>query len=525
MKRKTLTTAVLAGIGGVAGIANISGAVNLNPDGLGQVLIYPFYTVNGGNDTLVSVVNTTNEVKAVKVRFLESKNSREVLDFNLYLSPFDVWVGAATSTGDTGAAVLVVPDGEDSCTVPAITGPVPFTNLLLTERNAANTAFIDNSIERTREGYIEMIEMGVVEEDADLVKTGLEAAAIHTPRGTVPANCGALVAAWSTGGIWLQDEDTDVLAPTGGLFGGGSVINVFGGYQASYTADAIEGFYNPINGDASVTAAVRNTLHSQPGDTNPTLLQTDTTNQTGDPSVDRSFVFDSDRVVTSDWSRAGVPDAVTATFMRDFIYNEYAIETALLGATEWVATFPTKRFYVDPAIAGTTAINPFTNQFGVVDGIGACEFVALDFFDREEDTTFVVDEPVFSPAPVTLPNVPFLCFEAQVISFGEPGTGFFGTAPSTLLGSPNSQNIPVETEGFESGWAQIGFAPADVALGLGTAHTMTSDDGDVYNGLPVTGFSVQVVRNGTLTDEAGNNVLSNYAGLFGHRSSRDIIGS
>ena len=92
MKRTSMTAAILAGIAGVAGISNMANAVYLNPDGLGSVLIYPYYTVNGGNATLLSVVNTTNEGKAVKVRFLEAYNSREVLDFNLYLSPFDVWV-------------------------------------------------------------------------------------------------------------------------------------------------------------------------------------------------------------------------------------------------------------------------------------------------------------------------------------------------------------------------------------------------------------------------------------------------
>ena len=75
MKRNTLTTAVLAGVAGVAGMVNVSNAVNINPDGLGEVLIYPYYTVNGGLNTLFSVVNTTDTVKAVKVRFMDSKNS------------------------------------------------------------------------------------------------------------------------------------------------------------------------------------------------------------------------------------------------------------------------------------------------------------------------------------------------------------------------------------------------------------------------------------------------------------------
>ena len=60
MNRKNLTAAVLAGLAGIAGIAGTAQAVNLNPDGLGQVLIYPYYTTNGGNQTILSVVNTTD---------------------------------------------------------------------------------------------------------------------------------------------------------------------------------------------------------------------------------------------------------------------------------------------------------------------------------------------------------------------------------------------------------------------------------------------------------------------------------
>ena len=67
MNRKNLTAAVLAGLAGTAGIASTVQAVNLNPGGLGQVLVYPYYTVNGGNITLLSVVNTSEDAKAVKV--------------------------------------------------------------------------------------------------------------------------------------------------------------------------------------------------------------------------------------------------------------------------------------------------------------------------------------------------------------------------------------------------------------------------------------------------------------------------
>ena len=118
-KKKSLCAA-LAGIGAL-GAAGAAQAVNLNPDGLGQVLIYPYYTVRSdgaGNafNSLLSVVNTTASVKAVKVRFLEGKNSREVLDFNLYLSPKDVWTTGVVPMG-AGAGIITT---DKSCTLPAI---------------------------------------------------------------------------------------------------------------------------------------------------------------------------------------------------------------------------------------------------------------------------------------------------------------------------------------------------------------------------------------------------------------------
>ena len=69
-------------------------AATAAPSGVGQVLLFPYYTVNGGNQTLLSVVNTTQRVKAVRVRFLEGRNSKQALGFNVYLAPFDTWTAA-----------------------------------------------------------------------------------------------------------------------------------------------------------------------------------------------------------------------------------------------------------------------------------------------------------------------------------------------------------------------------------------------------------------------------------------------
>jgi hypothetical protein len=202
MNRKNLTAAVLAGLAGAVGIVGSAQAVNINPDGLGEVLIYPYYTTNGGNVTLLSVVNTTSKAKAVKVRFLEGQNSREVLDFNLYMSKYDVWTAAlvlAPSKDFAGTEVPMVPTmvtKDNSCTVPYIYG---YNNLPAADGDGGSQEFLPwrlndayyndisfpgeadllgvpdgemsevyDDIARGAEGHFEIIEMGELLNDSTL---------------------------------------------------------------------------------------------------------------------------------------------------------------------------------------------------------------------------------------------------------------------------------------------------------------------------------------------------------------------
>jgi hypothetical protein len=256
MKRTSLTTAVIAGLAGVAGIANMAGAVNLSTDGTGSVLIYPYYTVNKNNSTLLSVVNTTSEGKAIKVRFLEAYNSREVLDFNLYMSPFDVWTAEVDKVG-AGAGIATA---DNSCTVPAITGTVPFVNYAYA---GANSDTGPSGLSRTLEGYVEMIEMGTVNNTTAVWKGGGALNAITHSRG-VPASCAVVQAAWgyaAGSSFWVTNSAVDIGAPDGGLFGSGTIVNVGQGTVEGYNADALEGFY----------AANAVGAHTAPGNTLPSL--------------------------------------------------------------------------------------------------------------------------------------------------------------------------------------------------------------------------------------------------------------
>jgi len=59
-------------------------AVRVNPQGIGEVLLVPYYTVNNGLNTTVAVTNTSEDVKAIKLNIREGLNGHSVLNYNVY---------------------------------------------------------------------------------------------------------------------------------------------------------------------------------------------------------------------------------------------------------------------------------------------------------------------------------------------------------------------------------------------------------------------------------------------------------
>lgn len=534
MKKNSLTTAVVAGLAGVAGLASVSNAVNLNPDGLGQVLIYPYYGVNGGNSTLISVVNTTDTVKAVKVRFLEALNSREVLDFNLYLSPFDVWTGAVSAASETGPGRLTTRD--TSCTAPAIpAGGVDFRNFQYAVGNFDDDG--PNGLDRTREGHIEMIEMGTVLDTngaAFNAATSFADAATHVDGR--PLSCTTLVNAWAPGsGIWFNNPtaarsgaaigvDNSV---QGGLFGGADIVDVAFGASISYNADAVEGFY-------TLAAA---TLHTSPGSVEPTLSRAQTA-----PGEADAVIFSPTSplgVITLDFA-TGRPNAVSSVFMHDAIYNEYSTVDILDASSEWVITFPTKRLHIERTTFDQR--RPFTDNFDdsdataaqispafdsidtlVFDPFGSCEPISLFYFDREEGPDAAAAIVDFSPPPPDVEVGFALCYETNVLTFNQEEEVTAGS--SAVLGArtiANNVNL-VDASGDEvqEGWVAVGFANDVDGDGV-IDQFMLDNNGSATTtrnqlfGLPVTGFWAANYVNAN----AAPGLLANFAGTHKHRGSR-----
>jgi hypothetical protein len=178
MKKNLLSLEVAAGAAGMKSVA--SAQMYLNSEGTGEALIFPFYSVQSGNDTYIHIVNTTAQTKAVKVRMIESVDSLETLDFNLYMSPQDHFSFVITVDGE-GAKMDTA---DSSCTVPAIPeGGQAFSTLLW----AAAAAETDAEANREQVGYIEVIEMGQIADGSDTAADILHATAGATI-GT-PADC------------------------------------------------------------------------------------------------------------------------------------------------------------------------------------------------------------------------------------------------------------------------------------------------------------------------------------------------
>jgi len=481
-KQKSLYAA-LAGLGAL-GATGAAQAVNVNPDGLGQVLIYPYYTTRAdpaGNtyNSLLSVVNSTSSAKAVKVRFLEGKNSREVLDFNLFLSAYDVWTAAILPSITGGGARVATIDR--SCTLPNITAlGVDFVNFAYTNDGGGST------LDRTREGYVEIIEMGAIQDNSITYNN-----VTHSPPGGTPPGCAK---------ITDTQAAADTRSLTGGLFGGMTLINVNSGTDYTEDAVALDNF-----------RTLPGNLYFNAGSQFPDLTFVA-------PPV--SVVFGvNGGAVQSTW--ANPIDAVSAVLMHDNVLNEFVLDAVTRSGSDWVVTMPTKRYYIASG-TGNNTTRLFQRNFNTT--VGSCDDVSLNIWDREEQTT---STPVnFSPPPPT--QTASLCWEANVITF----------ANSNVLGSTNLANISTN---FANGWLKLGFPV--ISSGVGTVtpvHTLSTATSTTipltgaavtgaatYVGLPVVGFAVQSFTNGLLAianpGPGGPTVsLSSYGGNFVHKYTRLI---
>lgn len=502
-KMKQLALAVGVALGGV-GLMPSAQAVHVSADNLGQALIFPYYTVRGGWSTLFGVTNTSGLVVAVKVRFRESYNSRDVFDFNIILSPFDTWTGWVSDDGDRPAIYTE----DTSCTVGKITSAgIPFNDGLNTYTGAAADGGPTDP-DRMKEGYVEMIMMGaaqVVSPAPSPDPTPLARGAIHV-NGATPPGCQALIDAFldinqlpalraEFNQYAVDPTSTPAGRPLNPLKGTFALVNGPEGFNAVGLPVHLANFSTgvSITGSSLVTSQL------------PTIEAGLFADSYNEPSLYAS------NTAPEYMSTAGgvlgaanaAPPFVTGALEATNVLNEWSRRTnAAAGwvtATDWVVSFPTKNFYVDndppnefagrntgrtnavPAPGLTAAtLTPFTQSF--VDTVAtpavrrgrSCDAVSFILRNREEQRSTAAG---FSPGGTAQ-----LCYEANVLTFNQ----------GALLNSPVASSINYP-ENFTFGWLNVRFAGAN-AQNLG---------------LPAVGFAI------TSRDDQSSALLSE-AALYDH---------
>ncbi|MGN6518884.1 MAG: hypothetical protein ACTHK2_05620 [Dokdonella sp.] len=445
----------LAFAGALVSLAATARAISLDPHGIGQALIFPYYTTNKGQDTLISVANASDASRMALVRFNEGTNGRPVMDFALFLAPHDVWTARVSASEADGVASVYTSD--HSCTYPAIGAGRAFDASAYAGGSIYPGDGGPTGAFRTREGFFEIYEVGTVMSGSPL---DLE---IRRQDGQVAPTCSAAQL------IVLASEY--LTPPDGRLSGSVAIVNVGEGTFFSYSPQALAGFT-----DQALCCYNEWVFYTGPRMTN----SSDSTY----PQGAVAHLPMGDRDVALDFS-FGL-DAFSAVFMADSVSNDYLVAAGLGAHTDWVLTFPTKAFHTDPFYVGDDPRAPFVEPFH---SPGVSNVLAnATQYDQEEGHG--------ETSALTLPWV------VNVIGFQDASHDVSGVLGSALT-------VPVAP------FSEAGTMTLDLAHGGDESHTLTAPDGRMLHGLPATGFMVYNIINAN----AAPGKLANYGGVFPYRSS------
>ncbi len=491
LPRRTKLSAALCSLAAFSVLPDAA-AVHLSQTGSGQVLIFPYYTTrastvpntSGEFNTVFAITNGTADHKALKVRFLESRNGREIKDMNVFLRPNDMWTAAIISTA-TGARIVT---NDNSCVTPGDlftrAGADNFSDANFTGNNAD---FHGASLDRTREGYFEVIEMGVI------TNTVLHGHMLPTGSG-VPSNCSAVHALDpANGGNTADFPFQQLAAQTGGLTGRASIINPESGINFTYVPTALDGWTDTVRYGGVGTGI-------------PTL-------GSATPPVSNISLANGDQL-RSTWA-TGI-DAVSAVLLRDSMRSEYINDVGTASRTDWILTLPTKRELI--SAIGSKA--PFHFLAGAHPSCQA-QLINVGFAAYRRDS--VEPAPCSSPFPTVCPlpppalNPSDICFAASVIPLG--AVSVVGSRSTAFLRSP--ANTFVLSSNTTAGAAtsvpgQVQGPNGSLTLALtGNTHRMTPLSSTLNGqsipvrtmiGVPMVGFGIHsYTRSG---------VVSNYGGVI-----------
>ena len=529
MKKNVLALSIATLIGGLGFAGAASAALSVSESGAGNILLVPYYSAQEGNLSVFHLTNTdTINGKAVKVRFRGAANSDVVLDFQVFMSPGDVWTGIVSQNPATGLANLLTVD--NTCTLPAL--PAAGKDFVTDRLTRADWTAADKAAQ-TREGYVEILNMAdipatangtnglfkatkhvngkapcttaVLDATADLRRTG--AASIPASSATA-SNITDAADHYQGNDAYVLKVDgkrnttADLVAPTGGLTGQWYIMNLEQNTTFSGVMPAVKAV-----GDVAPLPVTRVLNVFSPQLEEPAQLATADPLMVGATPIIKPQMYDVPDLSTA-YVGTGVGDvllpaqavaqakALTNLLKNNTVINQYATDVELDAKTDWVFSMPTRRYtsaadytkkptetgyrVIDTTTPGVTDNLFSTLANSSVDSKGQICVKSADskFWDREEQS--VGKGPVFSPGTQTSYS---LCGEVGVLAFQE------GT--SALGASLTRQTVKAP---YVNGWGSVTF---------GT---------NAATAVPVLGASFMKLTNLKI----GNGIVANYGVTWAH---------
>lgn len=433
---------------------NTAGTI-LNPEGKGDVLIFPYYDVrevfgktqdfyfaiiNSEPDRCEGMTTNCNAGIAAKLRFREWDKSVEVFDIDIWLSRGDVWVGVLTHN-----LAIPLPYGTRITSpdwvilAPSQAGCAPLSTFTIGTPLAGgfdfpNTATIPTGSSNLY-GYFEVI--------------GTEMTFDKQAGNSVTRIC-------------VDAENT--------MMGYAYLVRVQDGSSFAYNAKAIANF-----------SRHQGSLYGGAGGTQPTLLR-------AEDSLDQ----------------------IEFILSKNEIYAGYTVEDIFAGKFSLILTFPTKHFHFcggpnftskNPAVPAPPcgATYPFGWPWNV-EYMNKPETIDVEIWDRNENK-LVPQNIFYSPQTTVTVGLPF---EVSII-------GLYKGTPPVVPALNIRDNVAFSTGTFDSGYVVIDFPNFDVpkpgnkSIALGgplTAYQFFGNFFSLYEGLPVLGLSLQEFFNTTIAGGA-----------------------
>ena len=501
MKKNVLALSIAAAIGGlgfaggafavtdapISTVNSLATAFGPAEAGIGHVLVVPYYTAQTKHATLINLVNTdTTNGKAVKVRFRGAANSDDVYDFQVFLSPGDVWAANVSQDAATGLAKLTTTD--KSCTKPASVNGTFVTTRLRAAWSDAKKA------ENTREGYVEIFNMADIPPKRLATATAVGSSGVQTVNVDVANELYTAIkhvagAKPPCSGTAWDYIDTDRTAatyktssangmmwnPTSGLMGNWTIINVD---NASAWGAATPAFVATLNRVATTANLVY--FPQVAADlSNIAFYTADPLFTATSPTILTPQLYDMPDLSTPYISSVTDPNVEALTLSTALetssVKNEYLTDPDINATTDWVFSMPSRRYIVavNYEALNTAGVNVpvrvfnsstllsgyFTTANTTLTNDQVCvKNVKVASFDREEQTLTSSTDTVISPNKPG--EVVVFCGEASILTVNNPGAAKTGVLEATVA----YKNMA----GFSAkeGWISLTTPGASAGYGL-----------------------------------------------------------